>query len=513
MAEWRHLQLHGGSLDRLPFPHSYEDEQPGNEGPFYRSRGIHHNEIEPTPENAPKVANTMLKALAHHNRQQSEARDCQEYQRQQDNTESPMADFPSPMPVDQDKPMDLEGLEGATAALQSSSPTTTAPPPSSSATLVPAKKKVISIEEYNHCKAAERQLASTYLNRDENGEDLDYEDFQPQDDPANIQIGYQMLTPLPQIADLPPLQDATSLASQSATTPAAPNVTIPMPQGSTGLGTVPGTTVHHVATAANWATGFGRGLPVARALPMQVGTPPASASPMQVTTPAASPHGTPSYASTAEEELLRGATLPWSPQQEANLLNPLVVLTDNHIKMMDALCHLDSYGLQFICESAEALRRERTPTQAPQGYCMPQVSDIPWSTNNPPLSQEFYRAASNLGTATVEPQQVPPQQHPAENCHPDPEIESAITNMYRHKQAYGMPSMDSNNNSRWGCDISHPPFSRYTWISCRLSSPSGIKKTEDWKPKAQDHCSLATSFLGGLSLHLNHLIQSRMEIS
>ena len=26
MAEWRHLQLHGGSLDRLPFPCSYEDE-------------------------------------------------------------------------------------------------------------------------------------------------------------------------------------------------------------------------------------------------------------------------------------------------------------------------------------------------------------------------------------------------------------------------------------------------------------------------------------------------------
>ena len=114
---------------------------------------------------------------------------------------------------------------------------------------------------------------------------------------------------------------------------------------------------------------------------------------------------------------------------------------------MDALCHLDSYGLQFICELAEALHREQTPTQAPLGYHMPQVSDIPHgSTNNPLLSQEFYRAASNLGTAIVEPQQVPPQQHPAGNCHPDPEIESAIANMYRHKQASGMPSMDSNNN-------------------------------------------------------------------
>ena len=81
-AKWRHLQLHRGSLDRLPFPHSYEDQRPGNKGLFYCSRGIHPNEIEPTLENAPQVANAMLEALAHHNCWQSEARDCQEYQRQ-----------------------------------------------------------------------------------------------------------------------------------------------------------------------------------------------------------------------------------------------------------------------------------------------------------------------------------------------------------------------------------------------------------------------------------------------
>ena len=259
-----------------------------------------------------------------------------------------------------------------------------------------------------------------------------------------------------------------------------------MPQGSTGPGTVPGTTVHHVTTAANRAPGFSRGLLVARALPMQVGTPPTSASLMQVTTSAASPHRTPSYALTTEEELLRGATLPCSPRQEANLLNPPVVLMDNHIKMMDALCHLESYGLQFISELAEALHRERMPTQAPPGYCMPQVSDILCgSTNNPPLSQEFYRAASNLGTAIMEPQQVPPQQRLAGNRRPDQEIE----------QASGMPPMDSNNNPQWGCGIGCPLSSRYTWISHHLSSPSGIKKTEDRKPKAQDHRSLATSFL------------------
>ena len=255
-AEWRYLQLHGGSLDRLPFPRSYEDERPSNEGPFYHSRGICPNEIEPTPENAPQVANAMLEALAHHNHWQSEARDHQEYQRQQDNTESPMANFPSPMPIDRDEPTDLEGLEGATVAPQLSNPATMVPPLPSSATLVPAKKKVISIEEYNHCKATEWQLASTYLDRDEYWEDLDYEDFDPQDDPANIQIGYRTLTLVPQIADLPLLQDATSLALPSAAMPVAPNVTIPMPQGSTGPGTVLGTTVHHVANAGGDPTGL-----------------------------------------------------------------------------------------------------------------------------------------------------------------------------------------------------------------------------------------------------------------
>ena len=182
---------------------------------------------------------------------------------------------------------------------------------------------------------------------------------------------------------------------------------------------------------------------------MQVGTLPVSASPMQVTTLAALLHRTPGYALTTEEELLQGATLPCSPQREANLLNPPAVLIDNHIKLMDALRHLDSYSLQFICESAEALHREQTPTQAPPGYRTPQALDIPRrSSNNPPLSQEFYRAASNLGTAIVEPQQVPPQQRPVGNCHPDPEIESAVTNMYRHEQASGMPPTDINNNPR-----------------------------------------------------------------
>ena len=367
-----------------------------------------------------------------------------------------------------------------------------APPPlSSSAALVPAKKKVISIEEYNCRQAAEWQLASAYLDREENGDDLDYEDFEPQDDPANIQISYQTPMPVPQIADLPLLQDATSLASQLATTMVAPNVTIPMPQGNTGPGTIPGTTVHHVATAANWAPGFGRGLLVARASPMQVGTPPVSASPMQVTTPAALPHRTPGHALTAEEELLQGATLPCSPQWEANLLNSLAVLMDNHIKMMDAFI---TWTL-MACSSSVSRRRpcvgsKRQPKLHQATACCRRL-DIPHgSSNNPVLSQEFYRAVSNLGTAIVELQQFPPQQRLAGNCHPDPEIESTVANMYRHEQASGMLSMDSNNNPRWGRGLSRLLSSHYTW-----TSPSGIKKTEDRKPKAQDYCSLATSFL------------------
>ena len=291
-VEWRHLKQYSGSLDRLPFLRSYEDQRTSNKGPFYRSRGICPNEVKPTLENAPQVANAMLEALAHHNCQQSEARDHQEYQWQQDNTESLMADFPSPMPVDRDEPTDLEGLEGATTAPSLSSSTTTAPPLSSSAMSVPPKKKIL-IQEYNRHRAAEQQLASTYLDRDENSEELDCEDFEPQDDPANFQIGYRTPMPIPQIANLPPLQDASSPASQLAVTPAASDATIPMPQGNTGPGTIPGTTVHNVATAANQAPGFGRGLLVARALPMQVGTPPASASPMQVSTLASSPHRTP----------------------------------------------------------------------------------------------------------------------------------------------------------------------------------------------------------------------------
>ena len=84
----------------------------------------------------------------------------------------------------------------------------------------------------------EEQRAATFLDRDENGEDLDYEDFDLQEDLANIQISYLTPTWITQIPDLPPLQDATTPASTPITTLAVPNVTIPMLQDA--LGAVPG---------------------------------------------------------------------------------------------------------------------------------------------------------------------------------------------------------------------------------------------------------------------------------
>ena len=240
-AEWRHLKLYSGSLDRLPFPCSYEDQQLSNEGPFYCSRGIRPYEVKPTSENALQVANVMLEDI----------------------------------------------------------------PPGN-----------------NHCKATEQQRVSTYLNRDENGEDLDYEDFEPQDDPANFQIGYRTLMPVPQVSDILPLQDASAPTPPPAVTLAASDVTIPMPQHSTGPGTIPGMTAHNVATAANQAPSFGRRLPVARALPMQVGTLLASASPMQVATLAASLHRTPGHMFATEEALLQGATLLCSPPARSSPPEP-----------------------------------------------------------------------------------------------------------------------------------------------------------------------------------------------
>ena len=203
-----------------------------------------------------------------------------------------------------------------------------------------------------------------------------------------------------------------------------------VPHQSTIPKTILGMPMYHATAAANRAPVFGRSVLLAHA------------SPMQIRTPVTSPWKTPLHCTTAEEALLHGATLLCTLQQEAMLLNLLpLLLTDNHIKMMDALRHLNTTGLQFIYESVEALCRERMPAQLLPGYRTPQVMDPPQGmTTNSPLSQEFYQAASNLCTVITRP----PQQHPAEDHHPDPVIEDAIANMQRHEQASQMPPTDRN---------------------------------------------------------------------
>ena len=142
--------------------------------------------------------------------------------------------------------------------------------------------------------------------------------------------------------------------------------------------------------------------------------------------------------SATEDELLKGATLPCLPWWEASVLNMTtpVELTENHQKMMDTLRCLDTYSLQFICESAQALSWERTPARAPPGYLTPQASGTL-------LAPEFYRTANNLGTAIVAPLLATTQQPLAEApiCHPDPEIEAAVINMECHEKA---SSRDNN---------------------------------------------------------------------
>ena len=361
------------------------------------------------------------------------------------------------------------------AAPKPLSSTTASEPPESTAS-VPEKKK-ITLDKYNRCKALKLQQTAASPNLDENGEHLDYDDFEPDDDPDNIQIDYQMpalsLASSP-LTSIPPLEDAPMPMSLATT----------QSQASTSPGSVL-STMEHTPTAANRAPSFGRGLPMWRTMPIWVGAPQDLTSPMQVGMPQSlslppltSPPGrqitsmqeaplcqtttamristltmlinlsTLTYSSekasgptsTTEDELLQGATLPCSPWWEASLLNiaALVELTEGHRKMMGTLRCLDNYGLKFICESAQALSQKRTPVRAPGA----------------PLAHKFYRATSNLGTAIVAPLLASTRQPLAEapvHC-PDPEIEAAVMNMEHHEQA----SRDTNNNPWWGSDPSRP---------------------------------------------------------
>ena len=102
----------------------------------------------------------MIEALAWHDRQQREARDRQEYQRQLDSTNLPGVSFPPPRTADQDvttglDPTLLEGVVGATAAPEPSSSTTVSEPSESTAPVL--EKKKITLDEYNCHKALKLQ--------------------------------------------------------------------------------------------------------------------------------------------------------------------------------------------------------------------------------------------------------------------------------------------------------------------------------------------------------------------
>ena len=216
-------------------------------------------DVEILPENAPCIANMMIEALAWHDHWQREARDRQEYQRQLDSTDLPGVAFPLPRTADRDvttelDPALLEGVVGATAAPEPLS-FTTASAPSESTALVLEKKK-ITLDEYNCCKALKLQQTAASPDLDENGECLDYDDFEPEDNPDNIQINYQMPAPSPRTS-IPPLEDAPMPMSPATT----------QSQVSTGPGSVP-SAMEHTPTVVNQAPGFGRGLPVQRTMPI-----------------------------------------------------------------------------------------------------------------------------------------------------------------------------------------------------------------------------------------------------
>ena len=243
---WHRLKIHSGDIDCLLYLRSYEDKRPGNKCVFYRNRGATMEDVEIRPENAPCIANVMIETLARHNRRHREARDRLEYQLQLDSTNLPGVAYLPPRTADRDVTTDLdpsllEGVVGATAAPESLSSTMTSEPSESTAP-VPEKKK-ITLEEYNCCKALKLQQTAASPNLDENGERLDYDNFEPDDDPDNIQIDYQTPAPSPASSpqtSIPPLEDAPMPMSPATT----------QSQVSTGPGSVP-SAMEHTPTAAN----------------------------------------------------------------------------------------------------------------------------------------------------------------------------------------------------------------------------------------------------------------------
>ena len=203
-------------------------------------------DVEIQPKNAPRITNMMIEALAQHNRWQREARDRQEYQWQLDSTDLPGVTFLLPRTMDWDvttelDPAILEGIVGATAAPEPSSSTMASEPSESTVPIL--EKKKMTLDEYNRHKALKLQQTVASPNLDENGERLDYDDFEPEDDPDNIQIDNQ--TPAPSLASspqtsIPPLEDAPMPMSPATT----------QSEVSTGPGSVP-SAKGHTPTAVN----------------------------------------------------------------------------------------------------------------------------------------------------------------------------------------------------------------------------------------------------------------------
>ena len=203
-------------------------------------------DVEIWPKNVPRIANVMIEALAQHNRRQREARDHQEYQQQLDSTDLPGVTFPPPRTADWDvttelDPALLEGVVGTTAAPEPLSSTMASKLPESTVPVL-EKKKII-LDEYNLHKALKLQQTVASPNLDENGERLDYDDFEPDDDPNNIQIDYQMPAPSPALSpqtSIPPLEDSPMPMSPATT----------QLQASTSPGSVP-SAMEHTPTAGD----------------------------------------------------------------------------------------------------------------------------------------------------------------------------------------------------------------------------------------------------------------------
>ena len=148
---------------------------------------------------------------------------------------------------------------------------------------------------------------------------------------------------------------------------------------------------------------------------------------------------------------LQGPTLPCSPAQEHCLFG----LTPNHNHMMTSVCQLDAMGLQFLCESFEAIQRKCSP-RPPPGYTTLKGGDLYvdlWS--NSLISLQLLQNTSNLGTFIISP----PQTTRLPSLKPGPFIEVAVTNVQASLMPQPSPSYDKMAQLSFVAPYSSPPAS------------------------------------------------------